>query len=168
MTTIDNSVPAGANVTGPAPAPSQRTRAMQLKTYISIVRLSALYDLIVTAPFMTPWTLTIVLGLIDALHVRLGLPGAVQMFGPIHMLFAGLMGSVVVVWSVARLRLKLPVLGRYDAAARLLFAAWQVFAVATGATPLILVFTVFEVVFGVLQVLPYQNEKNDASTGGLF
>lgn len=95
--------------------------------------------------------------------MQLGLPGGVPVFGPTHMLFAGLMGSVVVVWSMARLRLKLPVLGRYDAVARLLFAAWQVFAVAIGATPLILVFTVFEMVFGVLQALPYQSESGDKS-----
>lgn len=165
MTTIDNTEPAGVPA-GPAPAHIQLIRPIQLNTYKSIVRFSALYDLIVTTPFMTPWTLTIVLGLIDTLHVQLGLPGDVPVFGPTHMLFAGLMGSVVVVWSLARLRLKLPVLGRYDAVARLLFAAWQVFAVAIGATPLILVFTVFEVVFGVLEVLPYQNQKNGASTGG--
>lgn len=151
MTTIDTSAPA-------VPA-----RAMRLETYRSIVRASALYDLVVTAAFMTPWTLTFVLGVIDYLHVQLGLPGGVPTFGSTHLLFAGLMGSLVVVWSIARLRLKLPVLGRYDAAARWLFAAWQVFAVATGATPLILVFTAFEVVFGVLQLLPYQQEQHDGS-----
>jgi len=166
MTTIDNSA-ADLTVSGAAPTSPAPTKALRLRTYKSIVRLSALYDLIVTAPFMTPWTLTFVLGLIDTLHVQLGLPGAVPIFAPIHMLFAGLMGSVVVVWSLARLRLKLPVLGRYDAVARLLFAAWQVFAVAIGATPIILIFTAFEVVFGILQALPYQNEKNVTSTGGL-
>ncbi len=70
------------------------------------------------------------------------------------MLFAGLMGSVVVVWSLARLRLNLAELGRYDAVARLLFAAWQIYAVANGATPLLLVFTVFEAGFGIAQALP--------------
>lgn len=164
MTTIDNSADADLPASDATPVSALPTRAMRLKTYKSIVRLSALYDLFVTAPFMTPWTLAFVLGLIDTLHVRLGLPGAVPTFGPTHMLFAGLMGSVVVVWSMARLRLKLPVLGRYDAVARLLFAAWQVFAVAIGATPLILVFTAFEVVFGILQALPYRNDKHDTAT----
>ncbi|MBK8086448.1 MAG: hypothetical protein IPK28_22985 [Devosia sp.] len=65
MTTIDNTKPAGVPVTGPAPARIQLIRPMQLNTYKSIVRFSALYDLIVTTPFMTPWTLTIVLGVID-------------------------------------------------------------------------------------------------------
>lgn len=160
MTTIDN--PAHTQVPVPGAASSVPARTMPLKTYNSIVRASAVYDLLVTSPFMTPWTLPLVLGLIDSVHLGLGLPGGVPTFGPTHMLFAGLMGSLVVVWSVARLQLKLPILGRYDAAARLLFAAWQIFAVAIGATPLILVFTAFEVVFGVLQVLPYRKDQHDA------
>ena len=152
MTTIDD--PARTEI-----SPGVAPRGMRLSTYKSIVRASALYDLIVTAPFVTPWTLTIVLGLVHDVHLHLGLPGIVPTFGPTHLLFAGLMGSVVVVWSLARLRLNVPILGRYDAAARFLFAAWQFFAVATGATPLILIFTAFEVVFGLLQVLPYQKEQ---------
>jgi len=136
---------------------------MRLTTYKSIVRVSAAYDLIVTAPFMTPWTLTFVLGLIDELSLRLGLASGVPVFGPTHTLFAGLMGSVVVIWSLARLHLRLPILGRYDAAARFLFAAWQIYAVANGATPIILVFTAFEFAFGVLQALPYRSEPEHAS-----
>ncbi len=157
MTTIAPPASAGATNSGKS--------LLRPRTYASIVRASALYDLLVTAPFMTPWTLTLVLGLINELHLRLGLPGGVPTFGPTHMLFAGLMGSVVVVWSLARLRLKLPVLGRYDAIARFLFAAWQIFAVAGGATPLILVFTAFEFLFGVLQLLPYQAGPEREATG---
>ena len=123
--------------------------------YKRIVRLSAAYDLVVTAPFMTPWTLVVILGLIDQLHRALGLPGQMPTLDIMHYLFAGLMGSVVVVWSMARLRLDLAVLGRYDAVARLLFAAWQIYAVANGATPLLLAFTVVEIGFGLAQAMPY-------------
>jgi hypothetical protein len=123
--------------------------------YKKIVRLSATYDLIVTAPFMTPWTLVLMLGLFDQLHLWFGLPGQIPAFETTHLLFAGLMGSVVVVWSLARLRLNLAVLGRYDALARFCFASWQIFAVANGATPLLLAFTAFEIGFGVAQALPH-------------
>jgi hypothetical protein len=41
----------------------------------------------------------------------------------------------------------------HDATARLLFATWQVYAVAHGANVIVLGFTVFELVFGVLQSL---------------
>jgi hypothetical protein len=78
----------------------------------------------------------------------------VPVFEPTHLLAGNLMGSVVVVWSLARLHLGLPILGRYDAVARALFATWQIYAVATGASPLLLVLTVFEVGFGIAQALP--------------
>jgi len=137
-------------------------------TYKAIVRTSAAYDLVVTAPFMTPWTLTATLDLFHRLHSSLGLAGAVPSFETTHLLFAGLMGSVVVVWSLARLRLNLVVLGRYDAAARLFFAGWQIYAVANGATPLLLVFTIFEIGFGIAQALPVLAavvEKSDGFSG---
>lgn len=123
-------------------------------TYRTVVRTSAAYDLAVTTPFMTPWTLTFILDLLHQFHTHLGLPGAFPTFEISHLLFAGLMGSVVVVWSLARLRLDLAVLGRYDALARLLFALWQIYVVVNGATPLLLIFTVFEIGFGVAQALP--------------
>jgi hypothetical protein len=90
----------------------------------------------------------------NCLDTQLGLPGESPAFGISHLLFAGLMGSVVVVWSLARLKLDLAILGRYDALARLLFALWQIHAVANGATPLLLIFAVFEIVFGIAQALP--------------
>jgi hypothetical protein len=124
-------------------------------TYKTVVRASAAYDLVVTAPFMTPWTLVLTMDLFRQIQTGLGLPGSVPAFEATHMLFAGLMGSVVVVWSIARLRLNLAILGRYDAWARMLFALWQVYAVANGATPLLLIFTVFEVGFGIAQALPF-------------
>lgn len=143
------------NTATPSPrAHRMELPAMRADTFRAIVRASAIYDLIVTAPFMTPWSLMLAIGMIDYLHASLGLPGALPAFEATHSLFAGLMGSVVVVWSLARIHLGAPILGRYDAVARLLFALWQVYAVANGATPIILLFTVFEVLFGILQALP--------------
>lgn len=132
-------------------------------TYKTIVRTSAMYDLVVTAPFMTPWSLELTLDLFRQLHTAIGLPGTIPDFEPVHLLFAGLMGSVVVVWSIARLRLDLAILGRYDALARVLFALWQIYAVANGASPLLLVFTLFEIIFGVAQALPHKGDSR-AST----
>lgn len=119
-----------------------------------VVRASALYDLVVTAPFATPWTFLLVMGLIGQLHVALGLPGQVPVFDATHVLSGNLMGSVIVVWSLARLHLALPILGRYDATARVLFTIWQIYAVLNGASPLLLVLTVFEIGFGIAQLLP--------------
>jgi hypothetical protein len=67
------------------------------------------------------------------------------------MLLANLLGSVVVVWSLARIVAPTVLLGRLDGVARFLFAAWQIYAVAHGANAIVLGFTAFELLFGVLQ-----------------
>jgi hypothetical protein len=125
--------------------------------YSRIVRASAWYDLMVTIGFATPWTFA-------ALHSMLavaaqGLPGTFPPFEPAHMLMANLLGSIVVVWSIVRIRDPQLQYGRYDAIARFLFAAWQIYAVVHGASAMILGFTVFEVLFGVIQSLPIAGEK---------
>ncbi|MCO5081377.1 MAG: hypothetical protein M9955_06925 [Rhizobiaceae bacterium] len=120
-----------------------------------------------TTPFMSPWTFTITLGAIQYLHDVVGLPGGLPAFESTHLLFGGLMGSVVVVWSLVRLHLGLPVLGRYDAVARMLFALWQIYVVANGGTPIILIFTVFEVAFGILQAMPIKRERSPEIGGSV-
>lgn len=126
--------------------------------YRRIVRASAWYDLVATVGFATPWTFA-------AIHAMLalaaqGLPGTIPPFEPAHMLMANLLGSIVIVWAVLRIRDPQMQFGRYDAVARFLFAAWQVYAVAHGASVLILGFTVFEVVFGVIQSLPIAGSRS--------
>jgi hypothetical protein len=121
-------------------------------TYRRVVQASALYDLIVTASFATPWTFAALHGLLS--RVAAALPGSFPPFEPAQMLMANLLGSIVVVWSVLRLYEPRALYGRFDAAGRLLFACWQAYAVVHGATVLILVFTVAEVSFGVVQLLP--------------
>ena len=49
--------------------------------------------------------------------------------------------------------------GRYDAVLRFLFTTWQLYAVAHGASSIILAFSVFELAFGVLQSLPVRREQ---------
>jgi hypothetical protein len=122
--------------------------------YLRIVRASAWYDLLVTIGFATPWTFALVHHSLTDVVQTLGLPGAFPAFEPAHVLMSNLLGSVVTVWALLRLRHAQEHHGRYDAAARFLFAAWQIYAVAHGANVIILGFTVFELVFGVLQSLP--------------
>lgn len=119
-----------------------------------IVRASAAYDLIVTWPFMTPptfhWNMTAIASLASSIGLTQGFPP----FDAVHVLFANLMASLVVVWSVLRWRSPTRQLGLYDASARALFAIWQLVAVAGGANPIILAFTAVELLFLILQVLP--------------
>lgn len=117
-----------------------------------VIRASAFYDLIVTAGFATPWTATLALGTITDIHRGLGLSGAVPMIDdPFTMLFANLLGSIVVVWSVIRLIRPEPLLGAGDTIGRLLFSAWFAWALGQGASSVLVAFLVLELGWGVLQ-----------------
>lgn len=127
-------------------------------SYRRIVRASGIYDLVVTAPFATPFTFALVERALRAVHEASGAGGALPAFAPAQALMAHLLGSVVVVWSVLRIREPEARFGRLDAVARWLFSAWMLWAVAHGASTLILAFVVFEVAFGVAQSLPIEVE----------
>lgn len=137
----------------PASHPAPRT-ASRPTSYLRVVRASAWYDLVVTAGFATPWTYALVHDTLSALGRAWGL-GVLPELDPIQTLYANLMGSVVVVWALLRLLRTRPVLGLYDGAARVLFAAWEGYAVLHGATRLLWLFLAAEAVFGVLQLVPW-------------
>ncbi len=119
-----------------------------------IFRLSAWYDIIVTAGFATPWSFVFMIGLIADASERLGLPGTMLAPDTFHIFFANLLGSVVLVWSVARLKLNILIMVRYDAVARWLFSIWMIYALANGASFFILFLLIPEATLAVLQSLP--------------
>ncbi len=125
--------------------------AFSTPRYLRIVRASGWYDLIVTWPFALPWTFALLYAQLGALGQALGLPGTLHPLDATHVLLANLLGSVVVVWSIARIVAPTVLLGRLDGVARILFATWQIFAVSQGASAVVLGFTVIELLFGVLQ-----------------
>ena len=131
--------------------------------HLQIVRASAWYNLLVTWPFATPWTFAWMYGQLTVLAGLTGLPGQIHPLDATHMLFANLLGSVVVVWSLARLLGPTVRLGRLDAVARLLFAAWQLMAVHAGVNAIVLGFTLFELGFGVLQWWPVHAAEQKAA-----
>ena len=128
------------------------------RTNLKIVRASAWYDLIVTTALMTPWTAALLLSVLAGWSAQLGLERVFPALDATQMmlanLLANLLGSVVVVWSLWRVRHASQRVGRYDALARVLFAVWQVYAVSQGASYLILLVTAMEIVFGIAQLLP--------------
>ena len=126
--------------------------------YLRIVRASGWYDLLVTWPFALPWTFAWLYAQLNLLAQALASPGTLHPLDTTHMLLANLLGSVVVVWSVARIVAPTVLLGRLDGVARFLFAAWQIYAVAHGANAIVLGFTAFELLFGVLQWWRVQGE----------
>ena len=125
--------------------------AFSTPRYLRIVRASGWYDLLVTWPFVMPWTFAWLYAQLALLGQALGLPGELHPLNATHMLLANLMGSVIVMWSLARIVAPTVLLGRLDGAARFLFATWQVYAVAHGASAVVLGFTVIELAFGLLQ-----------------
>lgn len=127
---------------------------------LKIVRASAGYDLLATAAFMTPWTAALCLQGFAMLSQALGLERPLPVLDASQMLFANLLGSVVVVWSLFRLRHPSRTVGLYDVLARCLFAVWQLYAVSQGASVLLLGFTAMELVFAVAQSLPVSADEN--------
>ncbi|MCY0111703.1 hypothetical protein NQF78_25715 [Pseudomonas monsensis] len=131
--------------------------------YRQLVRGSAWYDLIVTAAFVTPWSFAVLHGLLTALSQALDLPGELPPFAPVHRLMANLFGSVVCMWAVLRIRDPQQIYGRYDAVTRFLFAAWLAYALAHGASSLVVGFLVLELAWGIAQVLPVSKSSRAGS-----
>ncbi|MFJ4580698.1 hypothetical protein [Streptomyces echinatus] len=122
--------------------------------YTRLVRTSGWYDLIVTAGFATPWTYALVHDLLSAGGDATGL-GTMPALTPMQTLYANLMGSVVVVWSVLRVVRPLPLHGLLDGVARVLFALWQAYALAHGGPAVLWPFLAVEVSFGIAQLAPW-------------
>ena len=125
--------------------------------YRTLVRASAWYDLIVTAAFVTPWSFLLLHSLLQSLN----LPGEFPVFAPMHVLMANLLGSIVCVWAVLRIRDPQRKFGVYDAAGRALFSTWQLYALAHGATSILWGIVLFEVLWGIAQLLPVRSVPAD-------
>ncbi len=134
---------------------------LQKNTYLKIMRASAWYDLVVTAGFATPWSFLLIFGILTGLHETMGVPGVFPQPDHTHILFANLLGCVVSVWAVMRLMVNQVIMGRGDMVARFSFATWQIYAVVSGASYLILAFTVAEILFGILQALPVKDTSEE-------
>ncbi|MEO6917983.1 MAG: hypothetical protein ABI171_02945 [Collimonas sp.] len=126
---------------------------VSLQTYLRIVRASAIYDLLLTAPFATPWSFALLWNQMSATNQWLG-GAALPAFGPFHVLIACLLGSIVVVWSALRIVDPALRLGRFDGVARFLFSVWMAWALVTTGAPLLWLFVVPEFAWGVVQWWP--------------
>ena len=129
------------------------------KGYRGLVRASGWYDLLVAAAFVTPWSLALLHGALSQLSATWGLGGELPAFAPLHGLMANLMGSIICVWSVLRIRDPQVQFGRYDAVGRLLFASWQAYALMQGATQLLWGILLLELAWAVLQLWPIRSAE---------
>lgn len=126
---------------------------LPLAAYLKIVRASALYDILLTAPFATPWSFALLHVQMSALNQGLG-GQALPAFGPFQVMIACLMGSVVLVWSALRLLEPALRLGRLDGVTRFLFAAWMAWTLDATGAPLLWLFVVPECAWGIVQWWP--------------
>jgi hypothetical protein len=122
-------------------------------TFRKIVLGSAIYDLVVTAPFATPWSFAYAHARLDGINRQLG-GVALPAFAPFHVLFACLLGSVVLVWALLRISDPQQRFGRFDGVARLLFSTWMIWTLTATGAPLLWLFIVPEMAFCVAQWLP--------------
>ncbi len=130
---------------------------MPTSRYLRLVWFSALYDLVVTLPFATPWTARVVFTQLTALHLRFGLGGdTVPPFAPLHFMFLSFFGSLVTMWAIYRLTCTRREHGLVDGCGRIAFCAWQALALFQGQSHLLAGFVVFEVAFCVSQLAFYR------------
>lgn len=129
---------------------------MKTTTFRKIVLGSAIYDLIVTAPFATPWSFAYAHEHLAVINQALG-GAALPAFTPFHVLFACLLGSVVLVWSVLRVSDPQTRYGRFDGVARFLFTTWMSWTLAVTGAPLLWLFIIPEFAWGVAQWLPVRS-----------
>jgi hypothetical protein len=122
-------------------------------SFTRLVRASAVYDVLVTAPFATPWTFALAHSQLSVINQALG-GTALPLFAPFHVFFACLLGSVVLVWSLLRIADPQQRFGRYDGAARMMFATWMTWALITTGEPLFWIFILPELAWGVAQWWP--------------
>jgi hypothetical protein len=122
--------------------------------YLRLVRASAAYDLAVTAGFATPWTFALVHAALNAASGALG-GDAFPELDLMQVLYANLMGSVVVVWSLLRTIRPQRLHGLFDGIARVLFSTWMAYALANGAPDLLWCFLIVEAGWGAAQLGPW-------------
>lgn len=118
----------------------------------TIVRASAWYDLIVSVGFATPWTARAVLALLGDSHRAVGAGGTpLDALPAPALMFVAFFGTVVTLWSIVRIADPSPRNGRIDTLGRIAFSAWMAWALANGASHLLIGFLVLEVGWAVVQ-----------------
>ena len=127
---------------------------MRSLTLVPAGRAGAVYDVIVTAGFATPWTTGLVLNALARLHDVLGLPGdPPPSFQTAHLLYVTLFGIVVTLWGLVRVIWPVPLLIAADTVGRAAFALTFGWALVNGFSTVVVGFLVLELAWLVAQAL---------------
>jgi hypothetical protein len=113
----------------------------------------AIYDLVVTVGFATPFTAAALLQFTRWVHEALGLPGTpVPVLGPAELMFVSMFGTAVTMWALARILRPEPRFIAIDTAGRAAFALWMTWALLNGQSTTVVVFLIGEVLWFALQL----------------
>ncbi len=103
-----------------------------------VIRLCAGFDLIVTASFALPFLSGVAITLMYASSGWVGYPIDIPEFSAFAMLFVNLMGTMGVVWALARLAFPLAKFGWIDAWARLWVSCLLIYYLAQPGIPVMI------------------------------
>ena len=82
--------------------------------------------------------------------------GEFPAFGPFHLFFVNLFGSLVMIWAVLRLMRPEPLYGLFDGIGRAVFSAWMLYyLLVLHIPPVVFLFVVPEALFGIAQLGGY-------------
>ncbi|MBB5206346.1 hypothetical protein HNQ51_003692 [Inhella inkyongensis] len=124
---------------------------MKQETRLRWVRAGGLYDLLVSWPLLTPWSLAWMSEQLNTANQALGLAGQASVPDGQHALLAGLLASLILLWGGVRALWPSEQLGSWDALTRLLFATQLIAAALSGQPQLLLVYAAMELLFGAMQ-----------------
>jgi hypothetical protein len=119
---------------------------------LKIIRASAIYDLVVTVAFALPITAKWVFEGLAVLHSELTLTGSTpDPANAYTVMFANLMGGLVTVWALYRILRPSLAAGVADVGGRVFFSIGMAGALVAGASPIVLVMLVLEVLWAIVQ-----------------
>lgn len=133
--------------------PREFTSAPDTRRIVRVVRASAIYDVVVTAAFALPFTAPLAFAGVAGVTSLWRLHGTVPDPGDeFALMFANLMGSLVVVWAVFRLLAPTALAGYADVAARVFFSVGMVAALMRGAMHVVVGLLALEITWAVVQL----------------
>ncbi len=115
---------------------------------IFITRAGAIYDLLASAAFATPWTAQWLFAKMSALSLS---GPSFPVFEEGHLLFVNLLGTLVTVWAIIRIVFPKHELLAADTIARAGFSLWMLRALALGAPRVTLLFARMDIIWLVVQ-----------------
>jgi hypothetical protein len=129
------------------------------KQYQKLTRMSGYWDIAIMLPFLLPGVANVALEFLSVVDHTLQLPGTIETFSPIQTLFVNMLAALTIVWSVKRVRTPEPIYGFYDGVSRIMMFVLMIAQIALGASMILIVFVLAELVWASVQISGYYRVK---------